>query len=196
VLLDMVAAVVPMAPDDGNGSFFVWGDASSSIPEVRKGERSMLWRCTVSVIRMFTAPCRAIARPLRLQGLHATPLLAVLVVIEATDMVFAADSIPAVLSVTTDPFVAYTSNILAVLGLRALFFALAAAMTRFAYLGVALGVILLFIGAKLLLSLLAVHVALETTLAVVVGTLLIAGVASVIRPAPTPAVLADVSVSV
>lgn len=64
-------------------------------------------------------------------GYRATPLFAVLVIIETTDLVFAVDSIPAVLSITTDPFIAYTSNIFAVLGLRALYFALAAAVSQF-----------------------------------------------------------------
>ncbi len=79
----------------------------------------------------------------------ATPLLLVLVVIEATDIVFAIDSIPAIFAVTNDPFIVYTSNIFAILGLRALFFLLAGVMTRFHYLKVGLGLVLVFVGIKM-----------------------------------------------
>jgi tellurite resistance protein TerC len=89
----------------------------------------------------------------RLDGrLAATPLLAVLVVIEATDVIFAADSIPAALGVTTDMFLVFTSNAFAVLGLRALYFVLAGAMTRFGYLTQGLTALLAFIGLKMLLA--------------------------------------------
>ena len=82
----------------------------------------------------------------------ATPLLLVLVVVEATDVVFAVDSIPAIFAITTDPFIVYTSNIFAILGLRALYFVLAGAMSRFHLLKVALGLVLCFIGAKMLVA--------------------------------------------
>jgi tellurite resistance protein TerC len=81
----------------------------------------------------------------------ATPLLAVLVVIEATDIVFAVDSIPAIFAITTDPFIVFTSNIFAILGLRALYFLLAGMMGRFRYLKVGLGSVLAFVGVKMLL---------------------------------------------
>ncbi|HEY3450100.1 MAG TPA: TerC family protein [Myxococcales bacterium] len=80
----------------------------------------------------------------------ATRLMLVLVVIEATDVLFAVDSIPAVLAVTTDPFVVYTSNIFAILGLRALYFLLATWMARFRYLNVGLSFVLAFIGVKMI----------------------------------------------
>jgi tellurite resistance protein TerC len=83
---------------------------------------------------------------------HATPLLLVLVAIEATDLVFAVDSIPAIFAVTTDPFIVYTSNIFAILGLRALYFALAGIMGKFQYLKVGLSLVLAFVGAKMLLA--------------------------------------------
>lgn len=79
----------------------------------------------------------------------ATPLLLSLVVVELADIVFAVDSVPAVLAITTDPYIVYTSNIFAILGLRALYFALAAMMHRFVYLKVALALILVFIGGKI-----------------------------------------------
>jgi tellurite resistance protein TerC len=82
----------------------------------------------------------------------ATPLLLVLVAVEATDVVFATDSIPAIFGVTRDPFIVYTSNVCAILGLRSLYFLLASVMNRFAYLGTGLGFVLMFIGAKMLCS--------------------------------------------
>ncbi len=82
----------------------------------------------------------------------ATPLLVVLVLIETTDVVFAADSIPAILAISRDTFVVYTSNVFALLGLRALYFALASLMQLFHYLHYGLALILVFIGAKLLLE--------------------------------------------
>lgn len=81
--------------------------------------------------------------------LYATPLLLTLVVVEFADLVFAVDSVPAVFAVTTDPFIIYTSNIFAILGLRALYFALAAVIHRFAYLKYALAAVLIFIGGKI-----------------------------------------------
>jgi tellurite resistance protein TerC len=84
--------------------------------------------------------------------LYATPLLMVLVVIEATDVVFAVDSIPAVFGVTSDVFIVYTSNIFAVLGLRALCFLIASVMRRLTYLRPALALVLAFVGAKMLLA--------------------------------------------
>ena len=84
--------------------------------------------------------------------LYATPLLVVLLAIESTDVIFAVDSIPAVLSVTTDPFIVYTSNIFAILGLRAIFFALAGLMGLFRFLNYGLGFILAFVGVKMLIS--------------------------------------------
>ena len=84
--------------------------------------------------------------------LYATPLLMVLVVIEATDVVFAVDSIPAVFGVTSDVFIVYTSNIFAVLGLRALCFLVASVVSRLKYLRPALVLVLAFVGAKMLLA--------------------------------------------
>lgn len=82
----------------------------------------------------------------------ATPLLAVLLVIETSDLMFAVDSIPAVFGVSKDIFVVYTSNIFAILGLRALYFLLANIMKRFAYLHIGLALVLTFVGAKMLLE--------------------------------------------
>ena len=82
----------------------------------------------------------------------ATPLLAALVVVEAMDVVFALDSIPAIFAVTTDPFIVFTSNVFAILGLRSLFFLLANALDRFKHLDVGLSLILIYVGLKMLAS--------------------------------------------
>ena len=82
----------------------------------------------------------------------ATPLFLALVMVEFVDLVFAIDSIPAIFAITTDPFIVYTSNIFAILGLRALYFALAAMVHRFHYLKYALAVLLVFIGSKIFLG--------------------------------------------
>jgi len=83
---------------------------------------------------------------------HMTPLLLALVLIEIADVVFAVDSIPAIFAITTDPYLVYTSNIFAILGLRALYFALAAVLHRFAYLKQALALLLIFIGSKIFIA--------------------------------------------
>jgi tellurite resistance protein TerC len=83
---------------------------------------------------------------------YATPLFLVLIVVEFTDLLFAVDSVPAVLAISNDVFVVYTSNIMAILGLRALYFVLAGMMSRFHYLGTGLAIILIFIGAKMVAS--------------------------------------------
>lgn len=107
----------------------------------------------------------------------ATPLALVLVVIEATDVVFAVDSIPAIFAVTRDTFIVYTSNIFAILGLRALFFLLAGTLRRFVYLRHGLAVVLGFIGVKMLVSE-CCHIPIAVSLAVVSGILGLAIAAS------------------
>ena len=82
----------------------------------------------------------------------ATPLFLVLLVIETTDLLFAVDSIPAIFAITRDPFIVYTSNVFAILGLRSMFFILAGMLDRFEYLKPAVAVILIFVGLKMLLS--------------------------------------------
>jgi tellurite resistance protein TerC len=79
---------------------------------------------------------------------HITPLFIALITIELADLVFAVDSVPAIFAITTDPYIVYTSNIFAILGLRALYFALSAMIERFAYLKYAISVVLIFIGGK------------------------------------------------
>ena len=104
-----------------------------------------------------------------------TPLAVALIMVETVDLIFAVDSVPAVFAVTQDTFIVYTSNIFAVLGLRALYFALAAAMNRFRYLQVSLAIILVLIGIKIFLVPLGVHI--NTLLSLVVTlTILASGV--------------------
>ncbi len=112
--------------------------------------------------------------------LYATPMLVALVIVEMTDLVFAIDSIPAVLAVTTDPLIVITSNIFAILGLRSLYFLLAGMMEKFHYLKPALIALLIFIGAKMLLSDL-YKIPMEVSLTVIFAILGIALGASALR---------------
>jgi tellurite resistance protein TerC len=96
----------------------------------------------------------------------ATPLLAVLIMIETTDVVFALDSIPAIFAITRDPLIVYTSNIFAILGLRSMFFLLAGVMDRFVYLKTGLAIVLAFVGVKMVISDL-YHIPIGASLAVV-----------------------------
>ncbi len=125
------------------------------------------------VVRFFreivpvTAGFRGQAFFVRERGrLFATPLFIALLVVELTDVIFATDSVPAVLAVSKDPFIVYTSNVFAILGLRALYFVLAGAMVRFAYLRYGLAGILVFVGAKMLVHHW-VHIPIGISLAVI-----------------------------
>jgi tellurite resistance protein TerC len=111
----------------------------------------------------------------------ATPLALVLVTVETTDLVFAVDSIPAIFGVTTDWFIVFTSNICAILGLRSMYFLLAAVIDRFVYLGMGLGIVLSFIGAKMVLSDVC-PVGIEASLIVVAGILAGSVIFSLLKP--------------
>jgi tellurite resistance protein TerC len=111
----------------------------------------------------------------------ATPLLAVLVLVETSDVLFALDSIPAVFGVTKDPFIVYTSNIFAILGLRSLYFLLASIVQRFAYLKTGLAVILAFVGAKMIAERW-LHVPTGLSLAIIAGVLAASVAASMLWP--------------
>jgi tellurite resistance protein TerC len=114
----------------------------------------------------------------------ATPLLLVLLVVEWSDLVFAIDSIPAVFAITRDPFVVYSSNLFAILGLRALFFVLAGAMDRFHYLKPGVALILVFVGVKMVLGAW-VHLATGISLGVILAILTASVVLSLVRrPGP------------
>jgi tellurite resistance protein TerC len=118
--------------------------------------------------------------------LVATPLFIVLVLFETTDLVFAVDSIPAVFGVTRDPFIVYTSNVFAILGLRSMYFLLAGIIEKFHYLRLGLAVVLVFVGAKMLAST-AVHVPIGISLAVIATVLAVSVVASLMFPAASEA---------
>jgi tellurite resistance protein TerC len=116
---------------------------------------------------------------------YATPLFLVLVAVEATDLVFAIDSIPAIFAITSDPFIVFTSNVFAMLGLRALYFALADMLWRFHHLKVGLALVLVFVGVKMLVAgvyPIPIAVSLCVTAALIGGSLL----ASLLRPRAEP----------
>ncbi|MFN4770371.1 MAG: TerC family protein [Candidatus Kapaibacterium sp.] len=112
----------------------------------------------------------------------ATPLFIVVLVVEITDLVFAIDSIPAILAISRDPFIVYTSNAFAILGLRSLFFALAGLLNLLQYLKYGLSVVLMFIGSKMVLAEW-VHISTGVSLLVVVSVLGISTIASLLSPA-------------
>jgi tellurite resistance protein TerC len=115
--------------------------------------------------------------------LVATPMLVALILIETTDLIFALDSIPAVLAITRDPYIVYTSNIFALLGLRALYFVLADVVQRFHYLRAGLAVILCFVAAKMVLAG-TIDISVTVSLSVVVVIILAALAASLLFPKP------------
>ena len=115
-------------------------------------------------------------------SLYATPLLVVLLVIETTDVLFAVDSIPAVLAITLNAFIVYTSNVLAILGLRSMYFAVSGLIQRFRFLHYGLAVVLILVGLKMLTAD-QVRIPIAMTLLVVASVLLISVLASVVYPA-------------
>jgi tellurite resistance protein TerC len=117
------------------------------------------------------------------RGLAATPLFIVLLIVDTTDVIFATDSIPAIFAVTRDPFIVYTSNICAVLGLRALYFLLASVVDKFVYLKLGLSIVLIFIGAKMLLESF-IHIPIIGSLGVVAAVLGASILASLRWPRP------------
>ncbi len=115
-------------------------------------ERNLLFRLFTRVVPSVPEYHGSRFTVVRQGRRYATPMLLVLVCVEATDVVFAVDSIPAIFAVTTDPFIVFTSNIFAILGLRSMFFLLAGVMDRFHYLKVGLALVLAFVGTKMLLA--------------------------------------------
>jgi tellurite resistance protein TerC len=148
-------------------------------------ERNFLFRFASSHLRV-TKEYRGERFFLREQGrLFATPLLLVLLIVEITDVTFAVDSIPAIFGITRDAFIVYTSNVFAILGLRALYFLLADVLEYFRYLGIGLALVLLFIGAKMVAEPW-MHISIILSLCVVGGILLLAVLASLLAgPAKT-----------
>ena len=117
----------------------------------------------------------------RRPSLYATPLFVVLLVVETTDVVFAVDSIPAILAITLDAFIVYTSNVFAILGLRSMYFALAGMMEMFRYLHYGLSVVLIFVGTKMLISRY-YEIPTELALGTVAAILLLSVAASLLKP--------------
>jgi tellurite resistance protein TerC len=115
--------------------------------------------------------------------LYATPLLIVLLVIETTDVLFAVDSIPAILAITLNAFIVYTSNVFAILGLRSLYFAVSGLIKIFRFLHYGLGVVLALVGLKMVASDY-VKVPIAATLSVVAAIILISVVLSIVFPGP------------
>ncbi|MCE9518420.1 MAG: DUF475 domain-containing protein, partial [Verrucomicrobia bacterium] len=112
----------------------------------------------------------------------ATPLFVVLLLVEISDVIFAVDSIPAIFAVTKDPFIVYTSNVFAILGLRSLYFALAGVMDKFHYLKIGLGVVLAFVGVKMLLGHTAYKIDTLVSLGVIVLVLATSIIVSLLMP--------------
>ncbi len=117
--------------------------------------------------------------------LAATPLFVVLALMETTDIIFAVDSIPAVFAVTENPFIVYSSNVFAILGLRALYFLLADVIERFHFLKIGLSAVLVFVGVKMLIAY-TYKIPIGASLAVIVGVLAAAAVASILWPKHGP----------
>lgn len=121
----------------------------------------------------------------------ATPLFVTLLFVETTDLIFAVDSIPAILAITADPFIVYTSNVFAMLGLRALYFALAGIMQMFHYLHYGLAAVLVFVGVKMVVVDLIGKIPTGISLGVIAAILTISIVASILRPPRAPVEAAD-----
>jgi tellurite resistance protein TerC len=126
--------------------------------------------------------------------LFATPLFLILLIVESTDLVFAVDSIPAIFAVTRDPFLVYTSNVCAILGLRALYFLLAGVMDQFQYLKLGLSVVLTFIGVKMVIVDL-YHIPVGASLAVVASVLIISVIASLWKTKRDAAKIAEANIT-
>ncbi|EKT4454737.1 TerC family protein [Pseudomonas sp. TYF_15] len=155
----MLFARVDHAPDLENNRFVKYLRRHLRITKELHGQRFLVRLPDASGKRM----------------LWVTPLFLALILIECADLVFAVDSVPAIFAITQDPFIVYTSNIFAILGLRALYFALAAMISRFIYLKYALALVLVFIGSKIFLHDVVGKVPAEISLSVTIG-LLIGGV--------------------
>jgi tellurite resistance protein TerC len=170
------------------GAFLIWTAwkmAREGTPEVHPEHNPVLklTRKFIPMTRSYAGQRFFVRLPRRgggLGGYAATPLFLVLLVVETTDVMFALDSIPAIFAVTRDPFIIYTSNVFAILGLRSMYFVVAAVIRKFRYLRPALAVVLGFVGMKMLLGDV-VHVPTAASLAVVVTILAAAVVASLAR---------------
>jgi tellurite resistance protein TerC len=128
--------------------------------------------------KFFTTRTDALGRVTRV----ATPLFVVLIMVETTDLVFAVDSIPAIFGITTDPFIVFTSNVFAIMGLRSMYFLLAGVIDKFHYLKLGLSVVLTFVGVKMLLVFFHIEVPIALSLGLVAGILVTSVIASLLFP--------------
>lgn len=170
--------ILPVSDEMHGGKFFVRESGSQEVRSARRDASSSEASLKKESGRSSLFTCHF--------SLTATPLFVALIVIETSDIAFAVDSIPAVFSVTQDPFIVLTSNIFAILGLRALYFALAAIAKYFTYLKYGLGIVLIFVGVKLLLHChlpYVPHVEISTglSLLVIFGTLTLSILLSVLK---------------
>jgi tellurite resistance protein TerC len=167
------------------GAFLVYTGIKMALPKKEEVDVNPDHNVAVRLFRRFIpiAPERDDGRffSRELGRFAARPLFIVLIVVETTDLMFALDSLPAVLAITKDGFVALTSNIFAILGLRSLYFALSGVMQLFRYLKIGLAIILGFIGVKMLLATW-LEISTATSLGVIGGVLALSVLASVLRP--------------
>lgn len=163
------------------GAFLVWTGAKMMFhkPEDIHPEHNPVFRWARKFLPL-TKDYEGQKFFVRQEGIwRATPMFLVLLVVETTDLAFALDSIPAIFAITKDPFIIYSSNVFAILGLRALYFLLAAVLPLFRYLSAGLSIVLMFIGAKMLLEKW-VQISTAVSLGVVAGVLAVAVVASLL----------------
>lgn len=179
----LVATAVKLALGGSAGPSGEAGEAAVTAPR-RPGLVERLVRRVLPVSPGYDGT-RLLSRDAASGRLRATPLLIVVLVIELTDLVFALDSVPAVLGVTPDPFIALTSNLFAVLGLRSLFFVVSGLLSRLRYLQAGLVLILCFIGTKMLVSF-AIHIPVAASLLVILVLLGGAVAASLFLTSPGP----------
>jgi tellurite resistance protein TerC len=146
--------------------------AADDAPDMKSNVNLTLLRKRLRATSTVTSHAFFVRQPDRIRGrnvLWATPLFVALCLIEFADLIFAVDSVPAIFSITTDPFIVYTSNIFAILGLRALYFALQSMVGRFHYLKYSLALVLVFVGAKIILVELVGKIPASISLAVTSG---------------------------
>lgn len=139
--------------------------------ETFKPQDSFIYRYLLKRIRYINSQAGGRFFVIRNNSIYFTTLFLALVLIEISDIVFAVDSIPAVLAITQDPFIVYTSNIFAILGLRAMFFLLAGSIHHFPFLHQALSIILIYIGSKMFLEIAGLKITPELSLLIVLGVL-------------------------
>lgn len=171
------------------GAFLVFTGIRMALPQQEEKDISKMW--VVRIIHRlvpFTNEYSGSKFFVRQDGRWlVTPLFLVLMVIESVDVVFAFDSIPAILAITQDRFIVFTSNIFAILGLRSIFFAVSGLMKYCRYLSYGLAVILIFVGCKMLLADI-YHISVQVSLTVVALVLIVTVVASLLNPLPQEAV--------